>query len=252
MKIAIIEDELVAAQNIQAALAEYDPSIEVLAVLRSVTKAVEWLSVNRSQLDVLLMDIKLTDGTSFEIFEKVEIKQSIIFTTAYDEYAIRAFKVNSIDYLLKPVSTEQLALAFDKWKLYHQPPPVIDYQLLAQQMQLNSPAFRSRFLVKQGNALRAIAVQDIAYFFAEGNLVLLRTLQNKSYPMSQSLDVLEEQLDPQFFFRLSRSVIAHIQAIDSIQTYFKGRLKLKLLPPLSDDLVVSSRRAPIFKEWANK
>lgn len=252
MRIAIIEDEIVAAQNIQAALLEYDPSIEVLAVLRSVAKAVEWLTANRSKVDLLLMDIKLTDGDSFDIFEQVDIQQAIIFTTAYDEYAIRAFKVNSVDYLLKPVSTEQLALAFDKWKLYHQPPPRIDYQLLAQQIQLNSPAYRSRFLVKQGNALRAIAVKDIAYFFAEGNLVLLRTLQNKSYPVNQSLDILEEQLDPQFFFRLTRNVIAHIQAIDRIQTYFKGRLKLKLLPPLAADIVVSSRKAPRFKDWANQ
>ncbi|NRB52378.1 MAG: response regulator transcription factor [Saprospiraceae bacterium] len=251
MKVVIIEDELVAAQNMQLVLAEYDPSIEVLAVLRSVKKAVTWLSEALPQVDLLLMDIKLTDGISFDIFDQIRIKKPIIFTTAYDEYAIRAFKVNSVDYLLKPISLPDLSKALDKWKEMNMP-TLIDYQALARQLQLQSPPYRTRFLVKQGSMLQAVPVTAIAYFWAQGNLVLLRTMEGKSYPVNYALDTLEDQLDPQHFFRITRSVIVHIQAIQQIQTYFKGRLKVKVLPALEEELIVSNRKLSAFKAWANR
>ncbi len=251
MKVVIVEDELVAAQNMQLVLAEYDPSIEVLAVLRSVKKAVAWLSEMLPQVDLLLMDIKLTDGISFDIFDQVRIKKPVIFTTAYDEYAIRAFKVNSVDYLLKPISLPALRKALDKWKEMN-PPALIDYQALARQLQLQSPPYRTRFLVKQGSMLHAIPVTDIAYFWAQGNLVLLKTIEGKSYPVNYALDTLEDQLDPQYFFRITRSVMVHIQAIQQIHTHFKGRLKVKVLPPLEEELVISNRKLSAFKAWANR
>ena len=251
MKVVIIEDELVAAQNMQLVLAEYDPSIEVLAVLRSVKKAVTWLSEALPQVDLLLMDIKLTDVISFDIFDQIRIKKPIIFTTAYDEYAIRAFKVNSVDYLLKPISLPDLSKALDKWKEMNMP-TLIDYQALARQLQLQSPPYRTRFLVKQGSMLQAVPVTAIAYFWAQGNLVLLRTMEGKSYPVNYALDTLEDQLDPQHFFRITRSVIVHIQAIQQIQTYFKGRLKVKVLPALEEELIVSNRKLSAFKAWANR
>lgn len=251
MKVVIIEDELVAAQNMQLVLHEYDPSIKVLAVLRSVKKAVAWLSQDLTQVDLLLMDIKLTDGISFDIFDQVKIKKPIIFTTAYDEYAIRAFKVNSVDYLLKPISLPDLSLALDKWKDLNAP-TAIDYQALARQLQLQSPPYRTRFLVKQGSMLQAVPVSTIAYFWAQGNLVLLRTKEGKSFPVNYALDTLEDQLDPQHFFRITRSVIVHIQAIHQIHTHFKGRLKVKVLPPLEEELIVSNRKLAAFKAWANR
>ncbi|MBX2877091.1 MAG: LytTR family DNA-binding domain-containing protein [Saprospiraceae bacterium] len=251
MKVVIIEDELVAAQNMQLVLQEYDPTIEVLAVLRSVKKAVAWLSQGLAQVDLLLMDIKLTDGISFDIFDQVAIKKPIIFTTAYDEYAIRAFKVNSVDYLLKPISLPDLSTALDKWKAMN-PPALIDYQALARQLQLQSPPYRTRFLVKQGSLLQAVPVEDIAYFWAQGNLVLLRTIEGKSFPVNYALDSLGDQLDPQHFFRITRGVIVHIQAIQQIHTYFKGRLKVTVLPALEEELIVSNRKLAAFKAWANR
>ena len=251
MKVVIIEDELVAAQNMQLVLREYDPAIEVLAVLRSVKKAVAWLEEGLDQVDLLLMDIKLTDGISFDIFDQIKIKKPVIFTTAYDEYAIRAFKVNSVDYLLKPIALSDLSKALDKWKEINAP-TAIDYQALARQLQLQSPPYRTRFLVKQGSLLQAIPVDTIAYFWAQGNLVLLRTVEGKSYPVNYPLDTLEDQLDPQDFFRITRSMVVHIQAIQQIQTYFKGRLKVKVKPELEEELIVSNRKLAAFKAWANR
>lgn len=251
MKVVIVEDELVAAKNIQMVLQDYDSSIEVLAVLRSVKKAVTWLRQHLQEVDLFLMDIKLTDGISFDIFQQLTIKQPIVFTTAYDEYAIRAFKVNSIDYLLKPVALEDLSQALDKYKELS-PTPAIDYQLLARQLQLQSPPYRTRFLVKQGSTLQAIPISQIAYFWAQGNLVILRTQAGKSFSVNHALDALEDQLDPQYFFRLTRSVIVHIEAIHQIQTYFKGRLKVQVQPPFEEELIVSNRKLGAFKRWANR
>lgn len=253
MKVVIIEDELIAAENMRMVLQEYDPSIEILAVLRSVKKAVTWLSDRLMEVDLLLMDIKLTDGISFDIFQQLKITKPIIFTTAYDEYAIRAFKVNSIDYLLKPIALPELSAALEKWKAFSPATtPSIDYQLLARQLQLQSPPYRTRFLVKQGSVLQAVPVDSIAYFWAQGNLVILRTREGKSYTVNYALDGLEDQLDPQLFFRLTRSVIVHIQAIVQINSYFKGRLKVQVHPPLEEDLVVSNRKLAAFKAWANR
>ena len=252
MKIAIIEDEIIAAKNLQEALMKYDPAIEVLAVLRSVRQAVEWLGTNQYLLDVLLMDIQLTDGISFEVFEKVHLQKPIIFTTAYDEYAIRAFKVNSIDYLLKPISEAELASALNKFKTLSPSIPTIDYQQLAQQIQLNTPSYKDRFLVKSGHTLYSIDVIEIAYFIAEGNLILLRTMTNKNFPVNYSLDILEEQLNPKEFFRITRNVIAHIQTIQKISPYFKGRLKLEVVPSMEAELIVSNKKASSFKEWLGK
>lgn len=252
MKIVIIEDEIIAAQNMRDALKEYDPAIKILAVLRSVRQAVEWLSSNLPLVDVLLMDIQLTDGISFDIFEKIPVQKPIIFTTAFDEYAIRAFKVNSIDYLLKPISVTDLSTALNKLKTLTPTIPTINYQLLAQQIQLNTPSYKERFLVKGGKTLYSIETRDIAYFHADGNLVLLRTMDNKNFPVNYSLDILEEQLNPKDFFRVTRKVIAHIQTIQKVSPYFKGRLKLEVRPPMETELTVSNKKASLFKEWLGK
>lgn len=252
MNVVIIEDELIAAQNIKDALKEYDATIQVLAVLRTVKKAIDWLSLHLAEVDVLLMDIKLTDGISFQIFDAITIQKPIIFTTAYDEYAIRAFKVNSIDYLLKPIAVEDLAVSFKKLNSLVSTNPAINYQLLAQQIQLQQPAYKNRFLVRQGTSLFAIPTSEIAYFIADGNLVLLRTTGNKSYPINYPLELLEDQLEPESFFRINRKMIVHIQAINKIMTYFKGRLKVAVHPPVKEDLIVSHKRASAFKQWLDR
>lgn len=253
MKVVIIEDETVAAQNIQRILYEINSNIEILAILKSVNKAVEWLRENLWKADLLFMDIKLTDGLSFEIFQKVELNKPIIFTTAFDEYAIRAFKVNSIDYLLKPINKIDLAAALQKWESLQIKPSIsIDYRGLAKQIQLQEKQYKTRFLVKSGGHLKPIALNKIAYFTAEGNLVLLRTNQSRSYAVNYSLDTLEQCLDPKLFFRATRNAIIHIQSIEKVSSYFKGRLVIEVQPNFSNKLIVSSKKASLFKEWLDQ
>ena len=249
IKVAIIEDEIIAARHMVALLKECDPQIEVLETLPSLRKALAWLENHLEQLDLIFMDIKLSDGLSFEIFEKIKIEKPVIFTTAFDEYAIRAFKVNSIDYLLKPVSIQDLAAALEKFKNLNTNRPNIDYRLLVRQIQLNTSRYKDRFLVRKGDSLYPISSKEIAYFLADGNFVLLRTMENKSYPVNFSLDTLEELLEPKYFFRVTRKMIVHIQAIKRIDTYFKGRLKLAVEPPVDEAIIISNRKANDFKSW---
>ena len=252
LHILIIEDEFIAARNLQQILKDYPEPLVVLETLRSVAKAKSWLKTHQDQVDLVLMDIQLTDGISFDIFEEVDLQKPIIFTTAFDEYAIRAFKLNSIDYLLKPVLAEELFSALDKWKHMNQAPPRIDYRKLAEQIQLYQPKYKHRFLVKRGASLFSIPTSEIAYFHAEGNLVLLRTLDNKNYPVNYSLEQLSHELDPEFFFRITRNVLIHFPAIKKVNSYFKGRLSLEVEPPSKETLVISSKKAAAFKEWLDR
>ena len=251
MNVVIIEDEIVAAKNIRQALKGYSEKIEVLAVIRSVEEAVSWLSENIAEVHLLFMDIQLTDGLSFEIFESLEIRKPIIFTTAYDEFAIQAFKVNSIDYLLKPIANKDVFKALDKLRLLQNMDPIIDYGQLARQVKISSTQNKSRFLVNHKNALISIPTSDAAYFHAEGNFVCLHDFKGKKYHVKYALNALEEMLDPKDFFRISRNLITNIKAVQKVNPYFKGRLKVKLDPPLSSDPIVSSSKAVEFKEWLN-
>ncbi|MEL7123559.1 MAG: LytTR family DNA-binding domain-containing protein [Bacteroidota bacterium] len=251
MKVIIIEDEIIAAKNIQQALRGYYEKTEVLAVIRSVQEAVEWLSENISEVSLIFMDIQLTDGLSFEIFERLEIRKPIIFTTAYDEFAIQAFKVNSVDYLLKPIANKDVFKALDKLRLLQNTDPIIDYGQLARQMTINTVQYKSRFLVNYRNAMISVPTSKAAYFYAEGNFVCLHDFDGKKYPVKYALNALEEILDPRDFFRISRNLIANIKAIQRVNPYFKGRLKVKLEPPLATDPIVSSSKAGELKEWLN-
>ena len=250
MKVLIIEDETVAAQNMERNIQEYDPDIQILKVLKSVRKSVEWLQKEQATVDLIFMDIKLTDGLSFQIFDQVLIKKPIIFTTAYDEYAIRAFQVNSIDYLLKPITLDNIRKALEKLKnLQGVIMPQIDYQLLAQQIFLNEPPYKNRFLVKSGSNLKPISLSQIAYFMADGNLVILRTIDNKNYPVNYSLSDLSTNLNPRLFYRVTRNLIVHIEAIKKVSAFFKGRLLIVVAPALEEKIIVSNNRARDFKEW---
>lgn len=253
MRVLIIEDETTAAQNLQRILRSYSLEIEVLAVIKSVKKSVEWLLQREAGVDLIFMDIKLSDGLSFEIFEQIAVRKPVIFTTAFDEYAIQAFRVNSIDYLLKPVGITALTRALEKFqRLRLDQQMLVDYQQVFSQLRFNEKQYKSRFLVKSGTVLQAVEVQDVSYFVADGNLVLLKTFQNKSYPVAHSLHRLEDILDPQLFFRVSRNLIIQVKAIHKLIAFSKGRLKLELYPPFPEPIIVSNQKATALKTWLDR
>ena len=201
------------------------------------------------------MDIELADGQCFEIFEIVDVQSAVIFTTSYDEYALQAFKVNSIDYLLKPVKREELKRAIAKYKKFQyglRDFHINIHSLISELKSAQAPEYRSRFLVKQGQRLVAVEVSDIAYFFIGDRLCYFKTWDKTKYVVDYTLEDLEAMLEPKYFFRLNRSVIAHLKAIDRIQTFFNGKLKLDLKPAFTDEVVVSRERAQAFKDWMGR
>ena len=252
MTFAIIEDETLAAERLQSMLAEIDVAFRVITILKSVAAATEWLGANPHP-DVIISDIRLLDGLSFEIFETVRVDKPVIFTTAYDQYAIRAFEVNSVDYLLKPVQTEKLQRAIQKIKTNISEPPAANfYQQLMQLVQTQKPAYKSRFMIKLGQKIIALPVEKVAYFFSENKLSFAMTADGKKYPLDQTLDELTDVLDPAIFFRANRQFIITFPAIAEIHPYFKGRVKLNLHPSTHEEVVISSERTPEFKLWIDR
>src|SRR5688500_2785979 len=211
MKVLIIEDEELAVKKLQKTLASVDPGAEVVGVADSIRSSVNWLQNNPAP-DLILMDIELADGQSFEIFDKVEVKSTVIFTTSYDEYALKAFKVNSVDYLLKPIQKEDLQVALNKLKslksMYgsngNSDPLNVDNLVKELKQKLQPKEFRKRFLVKHAQKLISIEVQDIAYFYSDGRLNFFKTNDNKKYVVDYTMDELEEMLDPERYFRINR------------------------------------------------
>ena len=249
MKVVIVEDEQLAADALAAIVKRLRPHTEILAKLGSVEEAVQWFTLHQAP-DLIFCDIHLSDGNSFEIFRQVASSCPLIFTTAYNQYAIEAFKVNSIDYLLKPIKAEDVALALKKYENQQRPLPLdinnLQHFLQAQQLQQQ---VKSRFLVKQGQAIKTIPVEEVSYFWAEEGVVFLVTKQNKRYIINNTLDQLEVQLDSSIFFRANRQLIVHIDAVQEVRTYFKGRLSLLLQPVTEKDIIISSSKAADFKEW---
>jgi two-component system response regulator LytT len=245
MKILIFEDEKLNAERLVELIKRYDLSAEVLAILESVDQGVEWLTKNTSP-DLIFMDIRLSDGLSFELFERINIEIPVIFTTAYDEYAIRAFKVNSVDYLVKPVDFDELKSAIDKFKKLR---PLLSPEFIETILKQSSLKYKTRFLLKIGDQLRHLECKDIAYFIFEDGMVMAVTKTRSSLPMDFSLDHLEQLLNPDNFFRLNRKFIANIDSISKIHSYFNGRLKIDLLPSVDEDIIISRERTGRFKEW---
>ncbi|MDF1547522.1 MAG: LytTR family DNA-binding domain-containing protein [Bacteroidales bacterium] len=250
MKVVVIEDEHLAAKRIIDLIKKYDDSIEVLAKLESVKKSVEWFSKNTS-VDLVFMDIQLADGLSFEIFEQSSLQAPVIFTTAFDEYAIRAFKVNSIDYLLKPIDFEELSRALNKYKNnFGSTTNVIpDYSKVEEVLQMLTKQYKSRFVVKVGNHIRPIEVTEIQYFYSLEKSSYLYTNDNKSYALDFSLDQIENLVDPNSFFRISRKFLVNISAIKEVISYSKSRLKLKFKQSTEDNAIVSREKVGAFKDW---
>lgn len=255
MKVVIIENESLAAEKLTKMLLSYDQQIEVEAVIPSVEEAVDWFQ-KHPEPDLLLVDIRIDDGLSFEIFQKVPVKSPVIFTTAYDQYAIRAFQVHSIDYLLKPVKYEDLANSLDKLhelkNTFLQPAPQVKMDELMELIRGKKDTYKSRFLVRTGSRITAVKTEEIAYIYTHHKLNQLVTRDGKKYPVDYSLDDLSMMLDPKLFFRVNRQLITQIDAAIGIHPLFKGRIRLDLHPPLDAEVIISSKRAPAFKDWLDK
>jgi two-component system response regulator LytT len=206
MKIAIVEDEQLAVEKLEKMILKYNPTYNIVARLDSVDDAIDWLK-NQESPDLMLLDVQLTDGTSFDIFQQVSIKCPVIFTTAYDQYALEAFQLHSIDYLIKPISQEKLNVALDKLKnLKASLSQNMEIYGILKEIGLKQNAYKSRFLVKVGSTLRSIETDDIAYFFSEDKLVFLKTFSNNKFVLNETLDELEKQLNPSIFFPHQQAV----------------------------------------------
>lgn len=254
MNVLIIEDENLTARRLESLLLRYDPAINVLARLPSVARAVAWLRTHPAP-DLLLLDIHLADDLGFRIFEQVPVTAPVIFTTAYDEYMVQAFKVNSIDYLLKPIRYEELAAALDRYRVLRQhfAAPAPDLAALLQLVNRPAePAYKDRFMVAVGPKLRSVDVAEIAYFFSEEKITFLVNQQATALPLDYALDKLTQLLNPRQFFRVSRQYLVSLPAIRTVHTYSASRLKLELLPPPRHEVLVSGDRVADFKEWLGK
>ncbi|RZK93212.1 MAG: response regulator transcription factor [Pedobacter sp.] len=245
-RILIIEDEKLNADRLVRLIGNIVPQVEILAILDSVLDAVEWFKDNPSPT-LVFMDIRLSDGLSFEIFESVEISCPIIFTTAYDEYAVKAFKYNSVDYLLKPVEQDELRAAMNKVEQYSEFTYSRDTitKLLGS---MQPKTFRTRFLLPYRDGYRTILVGEICYFYLEAKIIMARLANGTEVAVPQSMEELEQQLDPKYFFRANRQSIIHIDSVSNIHNYFNGKLKLTLRDS-EMEVVVSREKSAAMKAW---
>jgi len=253
MKVVIIEDEAFAALRLKKMIHDFNPEIQILAELESVAESVKWFKTN-PEPDLIFLDIHLEDDLSFAIFDQVNISSAVIFTTAYDEYAIKAFKLKSIDYLLKPIVHEELAAALKKYEQYsglHQ--NSVDLQSLYNLLTSSNKKYRERFSISVGTKIKMIEISEIAYFFVMDHGTYLRTKQENTYNIDFTLDKLEELLNPASFFRINRKYLVNLSSITNMVAYSRGRVKLELKPKADDefDTIVSIDRSSDFKKWLN-
>jgi two-component system response regulator LytT len=254
MKVLIVEDEELAVKKLQKTLLAVEPDASIVGITRSIRESVDWFKQHPSP-DIVLMDIELADGQSFEIFNQADIQCPVIFTTSYDEYTLRAFKVNSVDYLLKPVQQDELEAALLKYKKYKTVPEgEINIGTLVKELQLKlqPKEYRRRFLVKLGQKLISVDVEDISYFYSDGRINVFKTKENKKFVVDYTMDELEEMLDPVLFFRISRSFFVSVGSIDKIDDYFGNRLILGLKPATEKEATVSREKVTQFKKWLGK
>lgn len=254
MNILIVEDEQLAAENLVTELMKAEPTVKVLGVIETVRAAVDWLNTHPAP-DLILMDIQLADGLSFEIFSLTYVPCPVVFTTAFEEYAIRAFKVNSIDYLLKPVKATDISFALEKFRVYQassrgiSPPGNFPVD---KAMQMLGTRYKSRFLVRAGEHIRPLKVSDIQCLYSLGKATFLMDERGASYDIAYSLEQLELLLDPVHFFRINRKYIINSAAIRDIIAYSGSRLRIVLHKFNEDDLVVSRSRVNDFKSWLDR
>ena len=247
MNVLIIEDEMPAANRLMQLLKQYLPEATIHGNLDSISSAVEWLEGNLSP-DLIFCDIQLADGHSFEIFEQVKVDSSIIFVTAFDQFAIKAFKLNSVDYLLKPLDPEELKKSINKFQ-NRQMPGKLDIMELKNLLQPQTANYKSRFLVKYGEKIQSVPTDEISFFFSAEKVTYLQTGEGRKYIMDYTLDQLEQWLDPKRFFRLNRKYIASFDSITEIYTYSNSRLRIKLVHCENNDILVSREKVGALKEW---
>ena len=252
LRVAIIEDEIPAARLLRSLVARLRPAWEIEVLPGSVEEAVQWFAGNPDP-DLLFLDIQLADGTSFDLLSQVRPSSAVIFTTAYDEYAVRAFSVNSIDYILKPVDEERLAEAIARYEsLRGRMLPPDDYlDTLLEALQRREKRFRTRFLIAGTDRFLTLPVDDVAYFYSENKVTTAVTFAGRNHVVDLPLSRLEEQLDPDRFFRANRQVLLSVGAIDRIEPYFNGKVSVTVRPPHKEKITVSEERVPLFKTWLN-
>ncbi len=251
MTILIIEDEEPAFRRLQKMLKELVPDHTLLDQIVSVSSAIKWFKENQAP-DLIISDIQLSDGISFEIFKQVDIKCPVIFTTAYDQYAIEAFKVNSIDYLLKPVKKEELEKAVAKFRslVPATSQPAIDINKLLQSLQpASTNDYKKRFVVRYGEHIKTIDIEEVVYFYTEDKATFLCTKDARRFVVDFNLDTLDSMLDPKIFFRINRQYIISIHSIAEMFAYSKSRVLIKLNPPAKHETIVSTERSADFKHW---
>jgi len=251
MKVLIVEDEKLAADHLTTLILKYDAEIEILARIDTIKNGVEWFNSN-SDPDLAFFDIQLADGISFQIFEKTNVKCPIIFTTAYNEYAVRAFKVNSVDYLLKPIDFDDLKSAIDKFKNTHENGEKKYQELFENVMGMLNDSYKQRFVVKVGEHIKSVPVSNIDYFYSMEKATFLHTVDDHNYVLDYSIEQLENLLDPKRFFRINRKYLISMDAIDDIITYSNSRLKIELKHSNEMDAIVAREKVGKFKQWLDK
>ncbi len=249
MRVVIIEDEQLAARRLESMIVAANPQIQVVAKLESVEESVEWFR-NNQHPDLIFLDIHLEDDLSFVIFDKVQVNSPIIFTTAFDEYAIRAFKLKSIDYLLKPIVQEELNNAIRKYKdLVTPAQQMVDLSSIYSLITKQNPTYKERFSITVGQKIKTFTVPEIAYFYSTEGISFM-VLKNKSeYPVDDSLEELSQELNPKDFFRINRKYLVKIDSIANVHIYPKSHLKLELAPMPTEEVFVSIDKVTAFKKW---
>ncbi|NOU62119.1 LytR/AlgR family response regulator transcription factor [Marinifilum caeruleilacunae] len=253
MKVLIIEDEIPAQRLLKEIINQIEPPVELVGCLNSVESAVKWFQTNIHP-EIVLLDIQLSDGLSFEIFQQINITSMVIFITAYDEYAIQAFKVNSLDYLLKPIDKEELQIAFDKYEKYdrkflQEKNNDLDYKKLMNLIQEEKKEFRKRFLIQANESFFHLSVHKIALFYSLQGITFALTFEKREYPINLSLENLMAQLDHNQFFKINRGLIINIEAIIKVHSYFQGKLKIESNPKHFEDIIMGKDKAASFKRW---
>ena len=248
INILIIEDEEPAANRLKKMVTELEPDANVLDNIVSVNSAIAWFKQNPSP-DLIFSDIQLSDGLSFDIFKNVAVQCPVIFITAYDQYAIDAFKVNSIDYLLKPIKKDDLQVAINKFKKLNKSESSLDINKILEVFNQPKAGYKTRFIVRYGEHIKTIKIEDAAYFYTEDKINFLITNEGRRYTIDYNLDALESTLDPKTFFRINRQFIISINAISEMFSYSKSRVLVKLNPPSKHETIVSTERSGDFKLW---
>jgi len=251
MKILIVEDEPLAAERLETLIREYLPEVDVAGPFDSIRQTVAWLKKNGAP-ELGFFDIQLADGLSFEIFEQADVSCPVIFTTAFDEYALKAFKVNSIDYLLKPIGKEELHSALEKYeRLFRQTgnQEKVSVEAIDKIYRMMTKNYRNRFLIRVGEHLRPLDIADVVYFYSQQRATFVLTQGGKSYDLDFTLDQLEQELDPKQFFRVNRGALVSLSAIRDVLIYSGNRLRLKLAKEPDEPVLVSREKVSSFKQW---